>query len=54
MTIPQRKSQIKILEAKLSSANLKNKYALSVKIWQLKNELIKEENRNKFLNFLAQ
>ena len=45
MTITQRKSQIKALETKLKKADTKNKYALGVKIWQLKNELIKEENK---------
>ena len=54
MTIPQRKAQIKMLEAKLSHVNTKNVYALRMKILRLKNELIVEENKTKFQQFLAQ
>lgn len=54
MTITQRKAQIKALEAKLSDNKCKSLFALRMKILRLKNELIEEENKTKFQNFLAQ
>ena len=54
MTIHQRKAQIKILEAKLNAGNVKSMFALRMRINRLKNELILEENKTKFQNFLAQ
>ena len=54
MTIHQRKAQIKALEAKLRDGNCRSLIALRIKILRLKNELIAEENKTKFQNFLAQ
>ena len=54
MTIPQRKAQIKILEAKLSHVNTKNIIALKIRIIRLKNELAIAERKANFEQFLAQ
>ena len=54
MTTIQLQYQIKALDKVLSDGKCKNKYALANKITRVKTQLIKEESRNKFLNFLAQ
>ncbi len=54
MTIHQRKAQIKALESKLRDGNCRSLFALRMKILRLKNELIVEENKTNFFNYLAQ
>lgn len=54
MTIPQRKAQIEAIEAIIADGKCNNVFALGNKLRRLKLELIAEENRIKFENFLAQ
>ena len=54
MTVPQRKAQIKALEAKLTSAKTNNIVALRIRIIRLKNELAIAERKANFERFLAQ
>ena len=54
MTIPQRKAQIKILEAKLNHISTKNTIALRIRIIRLKNDLAIAERKANFEQFLAQ
>ena len=54
MTILQREAQIKAIEAIITNGKCKNVFALGNKLRRLKLELIAEENRIKFENFLAQ